>query len=110
FTTTQDTILLLKKAIATSKGQSKSECLSWGRDIWGEPEDDAFYRVGSILTRRAMRETPILGKTGGAHQAKGIQKIEHDSYARLMVSKPIVCKSIAVEPVKELEVKMDQVL
>ncbi|KAG5353703.1 hypothetical protein C0989_003129 [Termitomyces sp. Mn162] len=108
FTTTQDALQLLKKSVVP-KGQTKSEWFSWGRDTWDEYQDD-FYRVESILTRRAVRETPVLGKSGGAHRAPGIQKVELDSYARLLASKPIAFKSVDVEPVQEPQIKLNQVL
>ncbi|KAG6833602.1 hypothetical protein H0H87_004229 [Tephrocybe sp. NHM501043] len=109
-TTTQDALLLLKKAITPSNGYPRSECLSSGRDSCNEREEDSFYRVEPILTRRAVRETPVLGATGGAHRAVGIQKVDRNSYARLMASKPILCKPVVVEEVKEREVKMSRVL
>ncbi|KAG6918221.1 hypothetical protein DXG01_015814 [Tephrocybe rancida] len=109
-TTTQDALQLIKKAIAQPKGRPKSENLVWGTDPWDEREDDAFYRVEAILTRRACRETPVLGKTGGAHRAVGMQKVEFGSYKHLTASKPIICKPIHVEPIQEPEVKANQVL
>ncbi|KAG6899403.1 hypothetical protein C0995_006044 [Termitomyces sp. Mi166 len=110
FATTQDALQFLKKSIAPPKEQTKSEYFSWRRDAWDECQDDAFYRVESILTRRAVRETPVLGKSGGARRAQGMQKVELDSYARLMASKPVVFKPVDVDPVQEPQVKLNQVL
>ncbi|KAG6885124.1 hypothetical protein C0993_005702 [Termitomyces sp. T159_Od127] len=105
FVTTQDALQLLRNSITLPKGQPKSECFSWSKDAWDEFQDDAFDRLEPILTRRAVRETPVLGKSDGAKQ-----KAELDSFARFMTSKPIAFESVSVEPVQEPQVKFNQVL
>lgn len=110
FATTQDALQLLRNSTALPKGQTKSERFSWGKDAWDEYQNDTFDRVECILTRRAVRETPVRGKSGGVRQAPAMQKAKRDSFARFMTSKPIAFASVKVEPVQEPQVRLDQVL
>ncbi|KAG6896756.1 hypothetical protein C0992_006331 [Termitomyces sp. T32_za158] len=110
FATTQDALQFLRNSITPPEGQTKSECFSWSKDAWDEFQNDAFERVEPILTRRAVRETPVLGKSGGAHRAPAMQKADLDSFARFMTSKPIAFEPVSAEPVQETQVKLDQVL
>ncbi|KAG6813927.1 hypothetical protein H0H92_005776 [Tricholoma furcatifolium] len=110
FITTQNALLYIKNTLTLPKTPLKSESISWGRDAFDEYDDSALDRVESILTRRAMRETPVLGTSAGAHQALGMQKVDTRSFSSLMASKPFVFKPIVVEPVLEPQVKFNHVL
>ncbi|KAF5388100.1 hypothetical protein D9615_000036 [Tricholomella constricta] len=110
FTTSQDACLLLKSALSLPKGPPRSEHLLWSRGARDSREDDDFYHVEPILTRRAARETPVLGKTGGEYRRKDMQKLNLKAYADLISSTLILLKPVDVQPIHESEVSIDQVL
>ncbi|KAG5637317.1 hypothetical protein H0H81_005010 [Sphagnurus paluster] len=110
FTTSQDACSLLRSSVSAPKQKLRSERLSWSRDLWEEREEDDFYHVEPILTRRAIRQTPVLGKNGGDHCSEDIQKVEFTTYAKLMTSKPVVLASAPIQMIEEPEVKLDKVL
>ncbi|GLB33412.1 hypothetical protein LshimejAT787_0102960 [Lyophyllum shimeji] len=101
--------LLLKNVISLPKGKPRSERLSWSKDAWDQREEDAFYNVDPIVTRRAVRETPVLGKSGGARRS-AMRTVDFKSYSSLLTSIPIAITPIEVQPVQEPKVNLDQVL
>ncbi|KAF8075987.1 hypothetical protein FPV67DRAFT_392206 [Lyophyllum atratum] len=102
--------LLLKEVITLPKGKPRSERLVWSRDAWDEREDESLYPVEPILTRRAVRETPILGKTGGAHRCRETEQVKVNSYTSLVTSTPLALDSVNVQPIQEPDVNLDKVL
>ncbi|KAG5645787.1 hypothetical protein DXG03_005324 [Asterophora parasitica] len=108
FSTTQDACLLVKGVLSLSKGLIQSERLSWPTL---EVDDSDFYHVEPILTRRAMRETPILGKGGGERRCKVIEgNAIPKHYASMVKVEPIALKPVEDQSIVEPPVRMDQVL
>ncbi|RDB14589.1 hypothetical protein Hypma_016464 [Hypsizygus marmoreus] len=101
-TTTHDARLLLKDVITSFKGTPKSERLVWSN---ADDSDEEFYRIEPILTRRAVRETPVLG--GRPSKKAGV---DVKSYSMFMASHSVALTPVPVHAVQEPEVKIQQVL
>ncbi|KAG6849252.1 hypothetical protein H0H93_010001 [Arthromyces matolae] len=105
-TTTQDALHLIKSTIASSKGPPRSERLSWSKDAW----DGSDHRLDCVVTRRALRKTPVVGRLGGVRRSSGKRTDNAGSYARLLASQSVSLKTVSVEPITDRQVNENQVL